>query len=111
MTELEESATIFSVDGVGAFDLVSRNAMMQGLLHMEGGDKLLPFIRQFYSSQSTLLWEEELGITNHIHQGEGGGQGDPLMPLLFALAQHSALVAISERLQEGEFLFAFHDDL
>ena len=111
MTELDESATILSVDGVGVFDLVSRNAIMQGLLHMEGGDKLLPFTRQFYSSPSTLLWEDELGITNHIQQGEGGEQGDPLMPLLSALAQHSAFVAISERLQEGEFLFAFEDDL
>ena len=51
--------------------------MMQGLLHMEGGDKLLPFIRQFYSSPSTLLWDDELGITNHIQQGEGGEHGDP----------------------------------
>ena len=33
------------------------------------------------------------------------------MPMLFALGQHSALVAISERLQEGELLFAFLDDL
>ena len=32
------------------------------------------------------------------------------MPLLFALVQHSALV-VSDRLQEGEFLFTFHDDL
>ena len=32
------------------------------------------------------------------------------MPMLFALGQHSALVAISERLQ-GELLFAFHDNL
>ena len=34
---------------------------MQGLLYMEGGDKLLLFIRQFHSSPSTLLWDE-LGI-------------------------------------------------
>ena len=52
-----------------------------------------------------------MGLVNHVQQGEGGEQGDPLMPMLFALGQHSALVAISERLQEGELLFAFHDDL
>ena len=40
-------------------------------------------------------------------KGEGGEQGDPLMPLLFALGQHSSLVAISNRLQPG----AFWDDL
>ena len=99
-TDLDESTTILSVDGVGAFDLVSRKAMLEGLLNMEGGDSLLPFARQFYGSPSTFLWEDEMGIVNHVQQGEGGEQGDPLMPLLFALGQHSA-----------ELLFAFHDDL
>ena len=36
---------------------------------------------------------------------------NPLMPLLFALGQHFALVAVSERLHVGKLLFAFHDDL
>ena len=52
-----------------------------------------------------------MGTVNHVQEGEGGEQGDPLMPLLFALGQHSALVAVSERLHVGELLFAFHDDL
>ena len=43
LTDLDLRATILSVDGVGAFDLISRNSMMEGLLHMEGGDQLLPF--------------------------------------------------------------------
>ena len=50
-----------SVDGVGAYDTVSRNAMFQGLADMVDGDKLIPFIRQFYDSPSTFLWEDELG--------------------------------------------------
>ena len=79
---------------------------------MEGGDSLLPFARQFYGSPSTFLWNDEMGTVNpREEQGEGGEQGDPLMPLLFALGQHSALVAVSERLQVGELLFAFHDDM
>ena len=36
LTDLDESATILSVDGVGAFDLISRRAMLEGLLNMEG---------------------------------------------------------------------------
>ena len=51
-----------------------------------------------------------MGVTQHIHQGEGGEQGDLLMPLLFALGQHSALVAAAERLRDGERLMAFLDD-
>ena len=33
------------------------------------------------------------------------------MPLLFALGQHRALVAIQSELQDGEFLFAYLDDI
>ena len=73
LTDLDESATILSVDGVGV-DLVSRKAMLQGLLKMEGGDSLLPFARQFCGSPSAFLWEDTT-------QGEGGEQVDPLMPL------------------------------
>ena len=52
---------------------------------MPNGDKLLPFVRLFYGSPSTFLWEDELGTVNFVPQGEGGEQGDPLMPLLFSL--------------------------
>ena len=52
-----------------------------------------------------------MGDTHEIMQGEGGEQGDPLMPLLFSLGQHSALLAINAKLKEGESLFAFLDDL
>ena len=55
--------------------------------------KLLLFRRQFCGSPSTFLWEDELGVVNHVQQGEGGEPG----------ATHSC--------QEGELLFSFHDDL
>ena len=84
---------------------------MEGLLGMEGGDQILPFVRLFYGSPSTFFWEDTTGGVHHILQGEGGEQGDPLMPMLFSLGQHAALVAISERLEDGERLLAFLDDL
>ena len=46
-----------------------------------------------------------------ISQGEGSEQGDALMPLLFAVGQHSASEAIQEDLQEGDVLLAYHDDI
>ena len=55
------------------------------------GDHILPFVRCFYGSPSTYLWEDEMGVTQHVPQGEGREQGDPLMPILFALGQHGAL--------------------
>lgn len=46
-----------------------------------------------------------------MRQGEGGEQGDPLMPALYALGQHKALQHAASQLREGEYLFAYLDDL
>ena len=52
-----------------------------------------------------------MGVTQSIQQGEGGEQGDPLMPMLFALGQHGALEATQARLGAGEYVFAYLDDI
>ena len=96
-----------SIDGVGAYDLISRNAMLEGILRMEGGDQILPFVRCFYGIPSTYLWEDEMGVTQSIPQGEG----DLLMPLLYALGQHGALLAMQARLGAGEYVFAYLHDI
>ena len=57
------------------------------------------------------MWEDDSGDNHTIIQGEGGEQGDPLMPLLYSLGQHRALVATSARMVEGECLMAFLDDV
>ena len=85
--------------------------MLSGLRDMEDGAELLPFVSSCYGRPSTYLWEDELGVVHDIQQGEGGEQGDALMPMLFNLGQHRALVAIAEQLQENEKLFAFLDDI
>ena len=97
ITSSDESATVVSVDGIGAFDLISRNAMMEGLMDIDGGVAVLPFVRQFYGHPSTHLWEDDVGNVHEIAQGEGGEQGDPLMPLLFSLGQHRSLQSINGR--------------
>ena len=48
----------------------------------------------FYGDHSTYLWEDDVGTVHHIEQGEGGEQGDVLMPLLFSLGQNAALQAV-----------------
>ena len=82
LTDLDLEATVMSVDGVGAFDLISRASMMSTLCP--------PFVLQFYGQPSSYIWEDEMGEVHDIVQGEGGEQGDPLMPALFALGQHEA---------------------
>ena len=91
LTDLDPRATVLSLDGVGAFDLISRGSMLKGLRSIPGGDSVLPFVLQFYGNPSSYLWEDDSGVTHEIRQGKGGEQGDPLMPLLFALGQHQAL--------------------
>ena len=69
-----------------------------------GGDQVLPFV-----TDSTVL--DEMGIVHVVDQGEGGEQGDALMPLLFCLGQNDALKAVQASLRPSERLFAFLDDI
>ena len=92
---------MLSVDGIGAFDLISR----------AGCDRALPFVRQFYGRPSKYFWEDDFGTTHEILQGEGGEEGDPLMPALFALGQHRALVAAQSAMHPSAKLMAFQDDV
>ena len=108
LTDLDANATLLSVDGIGAFDLISWNAMLQGLLEVEGGGSVLSFVRQFYGSPSTYWWDDESQTKSCM--GRAGEQGDPLLPALYALG-HKALVAVSERLLPTERLLTFHDEL
>ena len=80
--------------------------MLQGLSEVEGGGSVLPFVKLFYSSPSMYWWTDDAGGTHEVWQGEGGEQGDPLMPALYACGQHRALVNVSEELLDSERLFA-----
>ena len=62
-----------------AYDTISRKALLRGVADMDDWDKLIPFVRQFYSSPSTFLCEDEVGETRRTQQGEGGEQGDPVI--------------------------------
>ena len=54
----------------------------------------MPFVNIFYSAPSQYWWKE-MGIVHVVDQGEGGEQGDALMPLLFCLGQNDAFKAVS----------------
>ena len=90
LTELDPPATVVSIDGISAYDQISRAAMLSGLLDVEGGGQAHPFVRMFYGSPSSYIWKDSCGVAHTIRQGEGGEQGDALMPLLFSLGQHRA---------------------
>ena len=80
LTEMDPQTTIVSIDGVGAYDSISRKAMLEALMAMPGGSEVLLHVRLFYGQPSRYLWEDESGNVHHMHQGEGGEQGDDFMP-------------------------------
>ena len=85
---------------------------MEGLFRMEQGDQMFPFVRCFYGSPSTYLWEDETGNVQDIPQGEEGEQGDPIPSChSFSLGLHGMLSAVKARLSDGEKVFAFFDDV
>ena len=75
------------------------------------GSAVLQFVRLFHSTPSAYLWEDDEGEVHTVLQGEGGEQGDALMPLLFCVGQHSTLQAVQHSSRPTERLLAFLDDL
>ena len=74
LTDTDPRATILSVDGISAYDSISRVAMLRGLQRMEGGDALLPFVSQFYGSPSTYLWRTMKGLCTRSHKEKEGNR-------------------------------------
>ena len=99
------------MDGISACDLISRQAMLEGCGRCQEEH---PFS---LSSQCSMEVPPVSSGKTHwagstpSFRGEGGEQGDALMPLLFSLGQHKALLRVQERLRRGESLMAFLDDI
>ena len=74
LTESHPHMTVTSVDGISAYDTMSRVAMMSGIAEVDPG--VLPFVQLFDASPSKYVWEDNAGVTHTITQGEGGEQGD-----------------------------------
>ena len=60
LCDVDPNATIISIGGIGAFDQISRAAMV------EGGGQAIPFVRLFHGSPSSHLWEDSSGIIHTI---------------------------------------------
>ena len=86
----QDEAVVVSIDGVGAYDHVSRAAIFEKLAAHPELRPLIPFVRTWCGQQSKYLWQDEAGIVREISQGEGVEQGDALALALFALGIHNA---------------------
>ena len=111
LAEMDPSNTIINIDGVGAFDHVSRARIMTEIAGHPGLCTLVPFLRLWYEDISTIVWTDETGTMHDIPQAEGGEQGDALMPALFCMALRPALVEIQAGLPAGDLVTAYLDDI
>ena len=93
---LHPELTITSIDGIGAFDAISRESLMRGLLDVEGGGAALPFICSMVHHRN-ICGRTTKGQSTGFRRVRGGEQGDAMMPLLFAVGQHRALEATHRR--------------
>ena len=60
------------------------------LERMQEAKALIPFVMLSYSEPSTYDWFDDTGHRRTLLQAEGCEQGDPLMPLLFAIGIQGA---------------------
>eukprot|EP00973_Karenia_brevis_P005208 715035-Karenia_brevis.AAC.1 len=81
----DEHATVIAIDGIGAFDHIKRSRMLTKLMSLPQAQQILPYCRMAYCRQSQYIWRDDEGEQHVILQGDGGEQGDPLMPALFSL--------------------------
>ena len=80
ITDASPGTCITKIDGIGAYDHIYRASMLTKLRALPTAHKLLPFVMASYGSQNTYIWNDESGHHHRIVQGEGGEQGDALMP-------------------------------
>ena len=109
--EIDPHGVVISLDGIGAYDHVSRAAIFEALLAAPALAPLVPFVRMWYGQQSNYLWYDSEGMQHDVTQGEGVEQGDALAPALFALAIHHALRDAAAQLHQDDFLIAYLDDV
>jgi hypothetical protein len=82
LTDLDPDLVIVSLDGIGAYDHIKRSEMLRKLHTLPRANAALPFVRLFYGTASKYTWYDDDGTAHAVRQGEGGEQGDPLMPAL-----------------------------
>ena len=110
-TNANPTATILSVDGIGAQDHVHRAAMLGRLARMPATRALLPFVRLSYGGPSSYMWFDDVGEQRTVTQAEGGEQRSPHAHATAVLHLQGVVEEFATHLVDGEQLCAFLDDV
>ena len=85
--------------------------MLEKLRALPTACRILPYVMASYGENSEYVWNDECGQSHFIPQGEGGEQGDALMPALFCLGLHDSLLRAQTRLGHEDVILAYLDDI
>ena len=85
--------------------------MFEELLQNPDLHALVPFVKLWYATPTQFRWYDMDGQAHTISQADGGEQGDALMPALFCLALHPALLDIRATIPANADIIAYLDDL
>jgi hypothetical protein len=100
---------VLRVDARNAFNTVSRAAILGELAR--AFPELLPLAGQFYIRSGRLHFRGEDGRTVTLGSVTGAQQGDPLGPMLYALAIHPVLREVARRYRGVALVLGLLDDI
>ena len=107
LCDMDEDATITSIDGISAYDTISQHAMLK---RCPEGVQRPRLCGSSMRSRPHTFGRMMLGPPTGSIKAKGVSRGT-LMPLLYSLGQHAALEAMHARFHPGEKLFAYLDDV
>ena len=77
VTELNPGVTVTSIDGVRAYDMISRRAMMDGLRRVDGSCHLAVRENVLYGTPSVYLWRTLMAWCIPLSKGREGNRETP----------------------------------
>ena len=75
------------------------------------GSRVLSFIKFAFGRPIINKWTDQRGIDHDIYQDDGGEQDDTFMFLMFFFGVRTVLVEVASKLQFGEEIAAYLDDI
>lgn len=105
---------VVSLDAKNAFNSVNRAAILKALLAAPVGIRaLFPLVAQFYLHDAALnMYDDDRKVAARLQSKSGTRQGDPLGPLLFALAIHPIITRVQVGMRgRGVYILAYLDDI